>query len=933
VVSMLETGVQPLGSGAIAGPRSGDPAANGTSAEHPANGRGRPARPIITAANFRALQARLKAQPSRTLRWRKAGPRPTIPDILIEPLQSVVLDVPVFNPDREGEKAESPDAASAPPTLESLSETGPGESDETFPYADAGPKTDSSLSEGWADSPLEAALDIIFAEPIDEFSGVAGAAGSPGEFPLEALDLTASVHAPSEETDSPPAGSMPTVWREEIGEQPIDAFDLPPDGSSDPALEADAALIAERDRFAGIFAEPREAAGPEAETALEVQAAIEAATAVETPSEIEAPVAIESQFESVFKESADETAIETEAPIAIETPIESVDETAVEALTEIETPVTFEAQSVGAESFDETPIETEAPVAFEASIESDDEAAVENRPRPEVDTALFAAWPGEHEETSVEAAIPVLDQPVQEPVQDEPDVIGIPSDGSTLETKETPTHGIEEFPAAKADEVLVEDHIEPSAPVELLADQRKFGDAKSPVDTVAVDAQLQSGLVAQPEVSESSPPVLETLGVTEAEAQIVEQPALPEETPPAAPAISPVANLLKPLAEKFSTTALLKKVEPRDDPFSRTSSGVLEDTEEVDESETPLAPDAQSGEVARSLLDIMSSASGTSQPQERALAADTLLRLIPRLPLKNLISLVERVCLMEAPPQLMVRRLIHDRRVEVAGPLLERGSVVSDQDLMTVIAEDDATKHRLIARRRAISPALADALIKTGDAGALLTLVRNPGVTFSIEAFHRLGKLAAEIPVLQAPLATRIDTPAPVAFELFWSLPAELRRYILSRFLTDSGTLDKILKLAMSVGNDPAESVAGDTKVADKAKLEEFIETAGTEDRASLAVRLMELAGISEANADRIIADRDGEPLTVALKALEFSRTRFAEVIEKFRQSPDPLIRNDRSISELQNIFDSLSFNKARVLLTYWDWASHDAGPYTRAQK
>jgi uncharacterized protein (DUF2336 family) len=281
----------------------------------------------------------------------------------------------------------------------------------------------------------------------------------------------------------------------------------------------------------------------------------------------------------------------------------------------------------------------------------------------------------------------------------------------------------------------------------------------------------------------------------------------------------------------------------------------------------------------------------------------------------------------------MVRRLIHDRRVEVAGPLLERGSVVSDQDLMTVIAEDDATKHRLIARRRAISPALADALIKTGDAGALLTLVRNPGVTFSIEAFHRLGKLAAEIPVLQAPLATRIDTPAPVAFELFWSLPAELRRYILSRFLTDSGTLDKILKLAMSVGNDPAENASGDTKVADKAKLEEFIETAGTEDRASLSVRLMELAGISEANADRIIADRDGEPLTVALKALGLSRTRFAEVIEKFGQCPDPLIRSDRSVSELQNIFDSLSFNKARVLLTYWDWAAHDAGPYTSAQK
>jgi hypothetical protein len=121
--------------------------------------------------------------------------------------------------------------------------------------------------------------------------------------------------------------------------------------------------------------------------------------------------------------------------------------------------------------------------------------------------------------------------------------------------------------------------------------------------------------------------------------------------------------------------------------------------------------DPQSGEVARSLLDVMSAPSGTSQPQERALAADTLLRLVPRLPLKNLASLVERVSMMEMPPQLLVRRLIRDPRIEIAGPLLERASAISDQDLMALIASGDASKQRLIARRRNISPALAEALI------------------------------------------------------------------------------------------------------------------------------------------------------------------------------------------------------------------------------
>src|SRR5437764_118574 len=299
--------------------------------------------------------------------------------------------------------------------------------------------------------------------------------------------------------------------------------------------------------------------------------------------------------------------------------------------------------------------------------------------------------------------------------------------------------------------------------------------------------QEPSGAVAEASETSSAEPSEQYLAGGE---------AAPEGLPSATEAGD---DILHPLVAKFSgTAALLKKIEPEIDPFSATSA------------EDPFAPglaDPQSGDVARSLLDVMSAPPGSSQPQERSLAADTLLRLVPRLPLKSLANLVERVSRMEAPPQLLVRRLIRDARSEIAGPLLERASAISDQDLMVAISEGDAAKQRLIARRRTISPALSDALIEAGDAGALLTLVRNPGASFSIESFHRLGALAAEMPALQAPLSTRLDTPAPVAFELFWALPAELRRYVLSRFLTDSETLDRVLKIALSVGNGASAEV------------------------------------------------------------------------------------------------------------------------------
>ena len=223
------------------------------------------------------------------------------------------------------------------------------------------------------------------------------------------------------------------------------------------------------------------------------------------------------------------------------------------------------------------------------------------------------------------------------------------------------------------------------------------------------------------------------------------------------------SELVDSLSERLGTSStLLRRVETSADPFARPAPEF--------QKRRPLdlvEPEPGTEDVARSLLDIMSAPSGTSQPQERALAADTLLRLAPRLASRTLMMIAERVSVMENPPALLVGCSLRDPRDEVARPLLERASIVSDQDLMGVIGEGDAAKQRMIARRRLISPALADALLATGEPSVLMNLVRNAGAALSQDAFGRLCVMARDYPTLQAPLATRADTPPPVAFELF----------------------------------------------------------------------------------------------------------------------------------------------------------------------
>jgi uncharacterized protein (DUF2336 family) len=366
----------------------------------------------------------------------------------------------------------------------------------------------------------------------------------------------------------------------------------------------------------------------------------------------------------------------------------------------------------------------------------------------------------------------------------------------------------------------------------------------------------------------------------------------------------------------------LRRTKPVDDPFAKLAP------EEPVHKPAGENADDDAGELARSLLDMMLSNPSAGQPQERALAADALLKLVPRIPLKSLVMVVDRLSIMESPPHLLVSKLINDPRIEVAGPLLELCNHISDQVLGKVIATGQVSLMRLIARRRSISATLSDQLIEFDDPSVVLTLVRNSGANFSHHAFPRLADHAQRHHALLAPLATRPDLPAPIAFELFWFVPAELRRYLLSRFLTDSETLTKILKIthAMGGGEQGAEA-----RFPDREQIESFVELLNAGKLPEAANILAEIAAIQPDNAVRIIADANGEPLTIALKAIGTNRVRFGEIIDILKASDFGIIASMRSTAELQNIFDSMSFNKARVLLTYWDWAVLKSGPYAPA--
>ena len=335
--------------------------------------------------------------------------------------------------------------------------------------------------------------------------------------------------------------------------------------------------------------------------------------------------------------------------------------------------------------------------------------------------------------------------------------------------------------------------------------------------------------------------------------------------------------------------------------------------------------EAESAELARSLLDMMAKGAAAGQPQERALAADTLLRMLPRLPLKSRVMLASRLCLMEQPHHLLVAKLITDPDIAVAGPLLEECAHLTDEDLLRVLAENDPAKRRMMARRRKISRPVTTALIETDDGSVLLTIARNAGAEITTEGFAMMERAASKRGELLAPMCIRADLPVHFAFSLFWFAPPELRRYLLTRFLTDSETLTKILKIARGThGADVGEKTSNDPQLVKLA-----LAKAAGGDIAQAAQPLAEMSSLAPETITRILQDKQGEPLMALLKTLSFPRSQVQDQVEALQGS---LIDPSRNPEDLQSLFDSLSFNKARILLTYWDWSSLGTGPYALLQ-
>ncbi|WP_164730409.1 DUF2336 domain-containing protein [Pelagibacterium montanilacus] len=111
---------------------------------------------------------------------------------------------------------------------------------------------------------------------------------------------------------------------------------------------------------------------------------------------------------------------------------------------------------------------------------------------------------------------------------------------------------------------------------------------------------------------------------------------------------------------------------------------------------------------------------------------------------------------LERAPGMAVIKLANDV-IEVAAPLLEFSSVLSDDDLIEIVERQTEAHRAIIARRKGLGERVADAIVANGTEASLTGLLRNTDAELSRVSLDALARIASANQSIAADLRGRTD--------------------------------------------------------------------------------------------------------------------------------------------------------------------------------
>ncbi|KAB7739195.1 DUF2336 domain-containing protein [Parvibaculum sedimenti] len=167
-------------------------------------------------------------------------------------------------------------------------------------------------------------------------------------------------------------------------------------------------------------------------------------------------------------------------------------------------------------------------------------------------------------------------------------------------------------------------------------------------------------------------------------------------------------------------------------------------------------------------------------PRERELAQEILGYLVHDIAAQVRSALAQCLCDLPAAPRDVILALAGDID-EVALPILESSTVLTEEDMVHLVLTGSAAKRRAIAGRKDVAPAVSDAIARAGDRAAVAALIGNEGAIIRSEALNAIVDRYSDDDEIMDPMARRTDLPICLVERLLTIVSDQLRQHLIER--------------------------------------------------------------------------------------------------------------------------------------------------------